>query len=154
MSFDQWCENNLPAENNDVPIFYDKIKELCYKSWNAARQELLNPEGRSLQEVLAIATLKNNDEVLPLIDYALDHRENIDLLGTLMQYYSKDPSAPGILISFLPTKEYYIAIHRYRGKYGKDKIVITNAKHKDFKVAYQMIIEQILRIINNAAEQL
>lgn len=51
----------------------------------------------------------------------------IDLMKQLQRRFANDPTSPGVLLSQLPDGRYYAALHRFRKRYGKDRMVFMKA---------------------------
>ena len=52
----------------------------------------------------------------------------IELITKAMTFkWKSDPSKPGLIISYLGSKGYYVAVHRFTSAFGKDKVVELSA---------------------------
>jgi len=53
----------------------------------------------------------------------------------LTEAYGKDPSAPSLIMSYLPNKRWYCSVVRYRNAFGGQKQVVVNRQHAELPMA-------------------
>lgn len=56
-----------------------------------------------------------------------------DFVKQIVEAYKSDPSAASLVISFLPTGNYYGSIIRYKKAFGGDKEVVAKFQHPLFE---------------------
>jgi hypothetical protein len=55
------------------------------------------------------------------------------LLRSLARLWPDDPSAPGVVMAWLPAQEqWYLSVVRYTEPYGEGKRVVWNTRGEDF----------------------
>lgn len=58
----------------------------------------------------------------------------LELLNkAVTEEFVRDSSAPGVLISWLPSGEWYVAIHRYTHKLGNGRQVVCSSRGEDLE---------------------
>ena len=73
-----------------------------------------------------------------------DHQaidESLKLIELLTQAtshaFNADKTRPSVVISYLPTKEYYVSIARYTSAFARDKQVVFKTRHQKLTVAIE-----------------
>lgn len=59
-----------------------------------------------------------------------------DFIKAVVERFPEDPSAPSVVFSFLKDKNaWYVAVVRYKSKFGKDKFNVSSFMHEDLDYA-------------------
>lgn len=68
----------------------------------------------------------------------------LDFSETLSELCKGDPSAPSVVISWLPDKQmWYLAVHRYLAPFGEGRVVVAKQISADLSLALSEIKSQI-----------
>lgn len=68
-------------------------------------------------------------------------------LAKAVSFKYKGNCAPNVLVSWLPTSEWYVSINQY-GSSHKDKKVVHSVKHADLTTAVKMVTEKFLSSVS------
>ena len=65
-----------------------------------------------------------------------DNLRIIELLTQATCYlFKSDQTRPGVVVSYLPDKNYYVSIVRYQSAFAKNKEVVFKTRHPELSVA-------------------
>ncbi len=63
----------------------------------------------------------------------------------ISEFFKGDPTCPSVIASWLPNEQvFYVAIHRYKQKWGGDRDILCSVRHSSLETAVSYLAKDYL----------